>query len=363
MEFTYYYDRHKGAFNHVALHQVEELKRRGYIVRLREIDGWLERFDHPTAKPLNDFAIVHPLFFTAPASIRYLAKRHRYILGFEVADTTLITKTWVKWANSPELDCVFVPSKFAFESYTRSGVQNRVSVLPHGVTKTFQKPKQEIKVENPLLEKIRSDPRQKILFFCLHSGKSRKGSQFVHQALKTLREKGKDFVLVVKTYPKGTVPWYDAHQEFPNIPLIQVDQWLSEEELLYLYDSCDVLVHPYRGGAFELNPFEALARGLPVVVTGWGSVLEYCDFHTAYLIAPKEYVRVFPFPIGMREGHIGFGVNPDVEHFTELIEFVLGNLEYCKKRVMKNRALYTRRTWSTVIDQFLKEAKEIWETH
>ena len=357
--FTYYYDGYRGAFNRIALKHIEELERRGYVVRVREIHEWLVNFKHPDAEPLNDFAVVHPLFFTAPASLRFLAKKHRYILAFEVADTTHISRNWARIANSPELDCLFVPSKFSFEAYTRSGVQNRVEVLPHGVSQLFSKPKEEIQTQNSLLKAIREDPRPKILFFCLHSGKTRKGSPFVAETLKRLKKKGRDFLLVVKTFPKGSIAWYDARKEFPNVPLIQVDQWLSEEDLIYLYDSCDVYVHPYRGGAFELNVYEALARGLPVIVTGWGCVLEYCDFHTAYLITPKEYVRVFPFA----DGHVGWGVNPDLDHFTELLEFVLDNLDYCKHKAMRNRSLYTRQTWSQVIDQFLKKVEEVWETH
>jgi glycosyltransferase involved in cell wall biosynthesis len=286
-------------------------------------------------------------------------------LAFEVADTTHISKEWCRWANDENLDCLFVPSKFSFEAYMRSGVQNRLEVLPHGVSENFAKPKEALETANPILKTIRQDPRPKILFFCLHSGKTRKGSIEVYEALKRLQAKGRKFLLVVKTHPKDSMAWYDAKEEFPNIPLVQVDQWLSEEEIIYLYDSCDVYVHPYKGGAFELNVFEALARGLPVIVTGWGCVLEYCDFHTAYLIMPKEYVRVFPLnAAGVGGGgHIGWGVKLDLDHFVELLEFVLDNLEYCKSKASKNCMLYTKQTWSVVIDQFLKEVEKVWETH
>lgn len=363
LSFTYYYDGWQGAFNRVAMAHVEELKRRGYTVRLREIHEWLVRFEHLDAQPLNDFAVVHPLFFSAPASLQYLAKKHRYIVAFEVADSTHISLDWVRWANDERLDCLFVPSKFAFEAYMRSGTQNRIEVLPHGVSQNFSKPKEAFETSNPVLKAIRQDPRPKILFFCLHSGRSRKGALEVYEALKALKAKGRQFLLVVKTHPRESLAWYDAKEEFPNIPLVQVDQWLSEEDLIYLYDSCDVYVHPYRGGAFELNVFEALARGLPVIVTGWGCVLEYCDFHTAYLIAPKEYVRLFPVGIGMRGGHVGWGVKPDIDHFIELLEFVLDNVEYCRKRAEKNRPIYTKQTWSNVIDQFLGKVEEICLTH
>lgn len=359
LAFTYYYDGFMGGFNRVALSQIQELKRRGYVVRMREIHEWLAQLRHPEAEPLNDFAIVHPYFFSSfPAGLKFLAKRHRYIIAFEVADTTHISKDWCKWLNDENLDCVFVPSKFSFEAFTRSGVQNRVEVLPHGISENFAKPKEAFNTQNPILKAIRQDPRPKILFFCLIPN-NRKGELFLYEALRRIRAKGRDFLLVIKTHSPTTGGWFNAKEKFPKIPLVQVDQWLSEEDLIYLYDSCDVYVHPYRGGAFELNVFEALARGLPVIVTGWGCVLEYCDFHTAYLIAPKEYVRVLP-PFF---GHVGWGVNPDIDHLVELLEFVLDNLDYCRKRAEKNRPLYVKQTWSTVIDQFIEKVEEIWETH
>ena len=43
---------------------------------------------------------------------------------------------------------------------------------------------------------------------------------------------------------------------------------LSEAELAGLYTACDCLVHPYRGEGFGLPIAEAMACGLPVIVTG-----------------------------------------------------------------------------------------------
>ena len=43
-----------------------------------------------------------------------------------------------------------------------------------------------------------------------------------------------------------------------------------------LYRSCDVLVHPYRGEGFAMPVLEAMASGLPVVVTAGGPTDEFC---------------------------------------------------------------------------------------
>ncbi len=75
------------------------------------------------------------------------------------------------------------------------------------------------------------------------------------------------------------------HQARPGAPEVEyLPQSLSEEEMAGLYTACDCLVSPYRGEGFALPVAEAMASGLPVVVTGQGAVLDYCDVSRAFLI-------------------------------------------------------------------------------
>ena len=59
---------------------------------------------------------------------------------------------------------------------------------------------------------------------------------------------------------------------------------LTEAEMARLYAACDCLVHPFRGEGFALPVVEAMACGLPVIVTGAGPVLDYASDETAFLI-------------------------------------------------------------------------------
>ena len=67
-------------------------------------------------------------------------------------------------------------------------------------------------------------------------------------------------------------------------PIDYLDRSLSEAELAGLYAACDGLVHPFRSEGFALPVVEAMACGLPVIVTGAGPALDYASDATAFLI-------------------------------------------------------------------------------
>ena len=74
-------------------------------------------------------------------------------------------------------------------------------------------------------------------------------------------------------------------------PVEYIDRDLTEAELAGLYAACDCLVHPFRGEGFALPVVEAMACGLPVIVTR-GPGARLCD-ETAFLIParPGQFVE------------------------------------------------------------------------
>jgi FkbM family methyltransferase len=68
----------------------------------------------------------------------------------------------------------------------------------------------------------------------------------------------------------------------PRIELIDAD--LTEGDLLALYREADAAVLPARGEGFNIPAAEALAAGIPVIVTGAGGQIDFCDGGAARLI-------------------------------------------------------------------------------
>jgi glycosyltransferase involved in cell wall biosynthesis len=93
--------------------------------------------------------------------------------------------------------------------------------------------------------------------------------------------------LVIKSFPN---PHNDvaariaalAGADMPAIELIDRDMAL--DELTALYGQADAMVLPARGEGFNLPAAEAMAAGLPLIVTGHGGHMDFCGPDNARLV-------------------------------------------------------------------------------
>jgi len=99
---------------------------------------------------------------------------------------------------------------------------------------------------------------------------------------------------------------------------------LEDDVVASLYRACDIFVAPFRGEGFGLPIAEAMASGLPVIVTRVGPMLDLCDEHTARFL-PFTRAEVPPHIAGAEPGQSPFWwAEPDTEslarHMRELVE-------------------------------------------
>ena len=70
--------------------------------------------------------------------------------------------------------------------------------------------------------------------------------------------------------------------------VVYLDADLADAEMAALYRACDVLVHPYRGEGFAMPVLEAMACGLPVIVTAGGPTDEFCPPQAGWRIRAQR---------------------------------------------------------------------------
>jgi len=322
-EIYYVYPMYRNvSFTMIAEQHIAQLSKRVKIQRIPEdaLDDimWI--------MPRN--ILLHPiLYMTMGDRADMLTVRQRRLSkllkvkgafgGFETADSDRISEVAVETLN--QLDVVFLPSQFAIDSFKSSGVKVPIHKIPHGLSEAMLSPSKAIDfgpIQN-ILDMKQRDHATLILYFVTHS-EYRKGLDIVAEAMSFVQYRHRDVRLVVKC---GNIP-----ERLKGLKTVHVPYWLDDNQLRQLYDVCDMVIVPSRGGGFELNALEGIARGLPTLVPDAGCFLDYIKFTIPLTITATP--RVLPDnPI-----HIGNGWETNADHLSNAIDLTLSRLDAWKEK-------------------------------
>ncbi len=145
-------------------------------------------------------------------------------------------------------------------------------------------------------------------FLHLSSCFPRKGVDILLRAYARAFRRGDPVRLVIKGFAN---PHNDVASQLvrlrgddPDVAEIELIETETDEAgVLALYRDADAVVLPTRGEGFNLPAAEAMAAGLPVIVTGHGGHMDFCDDGRARLL--KYLVRPVAQPSGEREFDLG----------------------------------------------------------
>jgi glycosyltransferase involved in cell wall biosynthesis len=268
-----------------------------------------------------------------------------------------IPREWVVPIRE-SVDELWVPSTWSKSVYVKAGIPaERIAVIPNGVDPGTYRPDGH---RYPLAT------RKRFKFLFVGGTVLRKGIDVAVHAFAAAFKAEDDVCLVIKASGVG-VFYKDSDinsqlervRDLPDSPEIEmITDNLADAEIAALYRACDALVMPYRAEGFCMPIAEAMASGLPVIATGHGACLDYCDEETTYFI-PAEIrvmqVSYLPPPVDAYTS-----AEPDVVGLARLMKHVISHPEEVRAKAAKGRErILASYTWSHIGDQYAERIREL----
>jgi len=211
------------------------------------------------------------------------------------------------------LDAVIVVSSVQREIFSDIVDPGRVHYIPHGVDVDYFHPLDDVTSKNK--------------FRCLFVGSHLRDFEVLESVIKALQGKDIEFCLVTKA---------SEHGRFVGMDNVALLNRVDDNELLSLYQSCDLFVMPVTGCTANNALLEATACGMPVVATDLAGVRDYVSDSAAVLT---------------RQG--------DVQSMVEGIEYLFGNDEQRRNMSVASRECALGFRWENVARQCVELYKAL----
>ncbi|MBX5465158.1 MAG: glycosyltransferase [Clostridia bacterium] len=272
--------------------------------------------------------------------------------GLEVArtmfETDRLPPSWVERIR--EMDAVFVPTSFNVETFERSGVPARkLHVVPEPVDTDLFRPRAPS--PDPSAP---TDPGRLFTFVSVMDWQERKGWPELVRAWAAAFRKSDPVRLLIKVTKLGA-PVGDIWEQIRNLlrtlgksvddcaPLRILDATWSAREVAEFYRMGQAFVLPTRGEGWGRPIVEAMASGLPVLVTNWSAPATYLDESCALLLRYRLETVHDDFPLAHFRGH-RWAV-ADVEHLAERMRWVVEHPE--EAALLGRRARAVAEQWNS----------------
>lgn len=256
-----------------------------------------------------------------------------------------------KWLNIfSQADEIWVPSKYVRDIYCNDGVQpEKVFVVANGVnTELFKKKDSRYN--------IKTSKKIKLLF--VGGTVYRKGIDVLLKAYTETFTNKDDICLIIKDVGKTTI--YEGRnfsEQIKQILSIQgvaeieyIDSHLSDNDLVDLYNTCDFLVHPYRGEGFGLPVLEAMACGMIPIVTKGGATDDFCN--------SSNSIQINSIKLFLTENKIGeletvntpWMLEPDYEDLKRILKLIYEQYETIKDKFTDvDKIISSQWNWNTIL--------------
>ena len=271
----------------------------------------------------------------------------------------VLPKAWVE--QSANVDEFWVPSPLVRHMYLDSGIApEKVRVVPNGV---------DAKKFRPGVKPLALKTRKKFKFLFVGGTIFRKGPDILLEAFSKTFTAADDVCLVIKDF--GGDSFYQgqtaeaairAIQQNPSAPeILYLKDELSSEQMPALYAACDCFVLPYRGEGFGMPVLEAMACGLPVIVTAGGATESFVGSDAGWKI-PSRAVRLSDRVGDIQLVKNGWLLEPSKTHFGAILKIAASRPDECRERGARGRGIVEKKfDWNDIAASVAHRLKELAE--
>lgn len=201
-------------------------------------------------------------------------------IGYIAWEESIYPEKLVKECNE-NLHAIATISNHVKQVFRRSGINIAMRNIGHGLDIPFAESQ-----EYPIKSKA------KFRIFHNSSGQYRKGLDILVKAYFETFTKKDDVVLILKMFPNLSIDKKTLQMitnRSANAPEVEVimNPDMSDGELKYLIDSCDLHVYPTRAEGFGLPIAEALALGKPTITTNYSGQIDFANDSNAFMLNYK----------------------------------------------------------------------------
>ncbi len=247
-------------------------------------------------------------------------KRNIAIIPWE---TTTIPRSWIGKING--FDSLFTPCKQNIEAFGASGVKVPIELIHWGVDEDLYYP-----LERP--------ERPTFTFGTLGALSIRKGTDILVKAFQEAFPKEQDVQLICKS-SYNTYPFDTKDKRIK----VHISTWPHADIINQFYKAIDCFVFPTRGEGFGLTPLEAMATGVPAIVTGWSGPLEYMTPEVGWTI-DHTFSPAKNFSDVIYREDCGNWAEPSKDHLIELMRYAYSHRQEVAEKG-RNAAKYVKEKW------------------
>ncbi|NCC32724.1 MAG: glycosyltransferase family 1 protein [Chloroflexia bacterium] len=235
----------------------------------------------------------------------------RYRIGFTMLEVDRLPAAWVAQANL--MDEVWTPTAWGAAMFRESGVTRPVHVVPLGVDLATFRPA-------PARERL----AERTIFLAVFEWGRRKGWDLLLSAYRAAFRPDDPVLLLLKLDCRtpATNPLRELHAALPApAPPVGIlyNRALTAPQLAELYQSADCFVLPSRGEGWCMPALEAMACGVPAIVTDWSGSTAFLTETCGYPLAVRRLVPADPHEPLYRGAQ---WAEPDHDHLVALLRHV-----------------------------------------